>query len=99
MKGYVAHECITFCSRYFQGVKTVFNRPQRNDAADANEDMYLFGTTGQPKVKVEMAEVDKLNCKQAHQYVFLYLDDIGEYHRFVRITNLSINISFNTIKD
>ena len=48
-EGYIAQECIIFCSRYFQGVETVFNRPQRNDAANPNEDMYLFATAGELK--------------------------------------------------
>ena len=58
--------------------------------------MYLFSTAGQPKAKVETVELD--NRKQAYQYILLHLDDIDEYHRFVRITNLGIHISFNTIK-
>ena len=65
-EGYIAQECITFCSRYFQGVETVFNRPQRNDAANPNEDMYLFGMAGQPKGKVKMVQLDELSRKQAH---------------------------------
>lgn len=48
-EGYIAQECITFCSRYFEGIETVFNRPQRNDDSHFNEDLYLFGTGGQPK--------------------------------------------------
>jgi len=66
VEGYIAQECITFCSRYFQGVETVFNRPQKNDAANPNEDMYLFATVGQPKGKVEMVKLDKKSRKQAH---------------------------------
>ena len=29
-EGYRAEECLTFCSRYFKFVETVFNRPVRN---------------------------------------------------------------------
>lgn len=92
-EGYIAQECITFCSRYFQGVETVFNRPQRNDVANPIEDMYLFATAGRAKGKVEMVELDELSRKQAHRYVLLHLDDIDEYHRFVQITILDIYIS------
>ena len=60
--------------------------------------MYLFSTTGQPKRKVEMVELDELICKQAHLYVLIHLEDIDEYHWFVRITNLGTHISFNTIR-
>ena len=48
-EGYIAQECLTFCSRYFEGVETVFNRPQRNDDTILNDEMYLFNTGGQPK--------------------------------------------------
>ena len=29
-EGYIADECLTFCSRYFKSVETAFNRPVRN---------------------------------------------------------------------
>ncbi|GMY11606.1 hypothetical protein FCV25MIE_33814 [Fagus crenata] len=29
-EGYLAEECLTFCSRYLESVETVFNRPIRN---------------------------------------------------------------------
>jgi len=63
---YIAQEYITFCLRYFQGVETVFSRPQRNDTTNPNEDMYLFSMASQPKGKVEMGELDELSRKQAH---------------------------------
>ena len=42
-EGYIAQECITFCSRYFDGVETVFNRPKRNDDTPIDDDLYLVG--------------------------------------------------------
>lgn len=30
-EGYIKEECLNFCSRYFEGVETPFNRPLRND--------------------------------------------------------------------
>ncbi|XP_057518337.1 uncharacterized protein LOC130799249 [Amaranthus tricolor] len=30
-EGYILEETITFCSRYLEGVETLFNRPRRND--------------------------------------------------------------------
>ena len=29
-KGYIAEECLTFCSRYFKSIETIFNRLVRN---------------------------------------------------------------------
>jgi len=45
-EGYIARECISFCSRYFEGVETIFNCPQRNDDNITNVEMYLFDTGG-----------------------------------------------------
>jgi len=82
-EGYIAYECITFCSRYFDGVETVFNRPRRNDVNNPNEDMYLFGTAGQPKGMVQMVEISEISLQQAQRYVLLHLDDIDKYHGLV----------------
>ena len=30
-EGYVVHEALKFCSRYFDDIKTRFNRPDKND--------------------------------------------------------------------
>ena len=45
-----------------------------------------------------MVELGELSQNQAHQYVLLHLDNIDEYHRFVRITISDRHISFNTKK-
>ena len=86
-KGYIAQECITFCLRYFEGVETIFNRPERNDNAHPNEDWYLFATTGQSKGQLQLVELDKLSRKQAYRYVVLHLNDIDEYHRSASLIN------------
>ena len=46
---YIAQECITLCLRYFEGVETIFNHPQRNNDSNPNTKMYLFDTSGWPK--------------------------------------------------
>ena len=86
-EGYIAEECITFCSRYFEGVETVFNRPQRNDDSISNEQMYLFNTGGQPKGQVVMVELDELSLKQAHRYVLLYVHKMDFYRRLVKLVS------------
>ena len=45
-KGYIANECLTFCSRYLKCVETKFNHPQRNfDHVDDGEN-FIFSTSG-----------------------------------------------------
>ncbi len=36
-EGYIDKECLTFCSMYFNGVETIFNRPDRNCEFDGSE--------------------------------------------------------------
>ena len=81
-KGYIALDYITFCSRYFDGVETVFNRPKRNEDTLNDDDIYLFGTSGRPKRKMSMVEIDELSLQQAHRYILLHVDNIDQYHRF-----------------
>ena len=87
-EGYIAQECITFCSRYFEGVETVFSRPQRNDDSIPNEEMYLFETGGRPKGQVVMVELDELSLKQAHRYVLLHVHKMDFYRRLVNLASL-----------
>ena len=82
-EGYIAQECTTFCARYFEGIETVFNRPQRNEDNISNAEMYLFDTAGQPKGKVEMVELDEWSLKQANCYLLLHIDEIDFYRRLV----------------
>ncbi|KAH1031790.1 hypothetical protein J1N35_043964, partial [Gossypium stocksii] len=60
-EGYLVEECMTFCSRYLEDVKTRFSRPSRNVRLnDPNlAETYLFQSYGQPIGKVEIAELDE----------------------------------------
>ena len=78
-EGYIASECITFCSRYFQGVETHLNRPQCNDDHVPDKDKYLFGTAGYVLGKVEIVQFDDRSLAQAHRYVILQSDKIAPY--------------------
>ncbi|OMO94184.1 Transposon, En/Spm-like protein [Corchorus capsularis] len=51
-EGYLANECLTFCSRYLEGAETSFNRPNRNEEGSSSdvddEDEPLFKCVGRP---------------------------------------------------
>ena len=76
VEGYIANECITFCSRYFQGVETWFNRHQCNDDYVPNKDKYLLGTARCAPGKAEHVQFDDRSLAQAHRYVSLQSDKI-----------------------
>ncbi|KAH1130736.1 hypothetical protein J1N35_002114 [Gossypium stocksii] len=71
-EGYLAEECMTFCSRYLEDVEIRLNRPSRNFGLnDPNlAETYLFQSYGEPISKVEIAELDDLSWIQAHRYVW-----------------------------
>ncbi|KAG8497123.1 hypothetical protein CXB51_008275 [Gossypium anomalum] len=60
-EGYLAEECMTFCSRYLEDVETRLNRPSRNAGLnDPNlAETYLFQSYGEPIDKVENIELDE----------------------------------------
>lgn len=64
-EGYMAEECLTFCSRYLDSVETVFNRPSRN-VEDASGSITNF-------------ELDQKSWTQAHRYVLFNSDEIIPY--------------------
>ena len=61
-EGYIAEECLIFCSRYLESVETVFNRPIRNvdDAIGAMSNIQL----------------DSTEWVQAHRYVLFNSNEI-----------------------
>ncbi|GJZ34253.1 putative transposase-associated domain-containing protein [Tanacetum coccineum] len=70
-EGYVKDECLTFCSRYFEGVETPFNRPPRNDETIHGKEMYMLNSGGRKLGKVDILELDYTSLAQAHRYVLL----------------------------
>nr|KYP59337.1 hypothetical protein KK1_014770 [Cajanus cajan] len=64
-KGYLAHECLLFCSRYLSRIETTFNRPRRND--DGIDSFFMENTSlvhkGRPlgiKSKVDLQQSSTL---------------------------------------
>lgn len=70
-EGYIKEECLTFCSRYFEGVETSFNRIPRNDENIIGIEMYMLNSGGRKLGKVEIVELDNKSLCQAHRYVLL----------------------------
>ncbi|XP_039135718.1 uncharacterized protein LOC120273139 [Dioscorea cayenensis subsp. rotundata] len=76
-EGYLAEECVTFCSRYLEDVETIFDKPSRNLGEVHDEALggpYLFHSHGQPIGKFEITELDAKSLAQAHRYVLLHHD-------------------------
>ncbi|XP_077250153.1 uncharacterized protein LOC143889727 isoform X1 [Tasmannia lanceolata] len=71
-EGYLAEECMTFCSRYFEGVESKLNRPVRNDEdipTEIEEGFAIFSVAGRPIGNAKTCALDQLIVDQAHRYV------------------------------
>ncbi|XP_057550597.1 uncharacterized protein LOC130828654 [Amaranthus tricolor] len=68
-EGYILEETITFCSRYLEGVETLFNRPRRNDDDNENGSSYLFNACGRPIGEVKVINLNHKSKMQIHRYV------------------------------
>lgn len=81
-EGYLAEESAMFCSRYLEGIETVFNMPKRNEGSLAHDNAkYLFSTGGRGVGKVEMVKLDDLTWAQAHRYVLNHHEEVKTIHR------------------
>ena len=84
-QAYLIDECITFCSRYLQGVETIFNQPERNDdRGDHSSEPYrlsIFPLPGRLLGKAKMKELDDKLWNAATLYV---LHNCNEVEPFVK---------------
>lgn len=78
VEGYMLEETIMFCSRFLEGVKTIFNRPKRNDDDIPNSSNYLYNSGGRVIGKEHNFKLDDKSLKQAHRYVLLHCDEMKE---------------------
>ncbi|XP_077232589.1 uncharacterized protein LOC143869927 [Tasmannia lanceolata] len=82
-EGYLANECLTFCSRYLQSVETRFNRPLRNDDNRAHaleEEVWgVFKHTSRLFGGPVIDDLDEATLILAHRYVLNNCNEIDEY--------------------
>lgn len=78
-EGYLADECVTFCSRYLSRVETRFSRTERNydggqPSSDASE-LSIFSASGKAFGKSELREMSIELHSAATYYVLTNNDD------------------------
>ena len=75
-EGYTLEETITFCSRYLDGVETLFNRPPRNDDDNENGSSYLFNACVRPVGEVKVINLNHKSKMQIHRYVLTQFQEL-----------------------
>jgi hypothetical protein len=81
-EGYLAEECLTFCSLYLADyVETRFNRTHRNaeDEPDPRVGLEVFATTGRTLGKGTATIIDRDALKKAHQYILFNCGPVKPY--------------------
>lgn len=69
-EGYLAEECLTFCTRYLHDVDTKLTRPIRNYEGDL---------TGRHLGKGKLFLLDNIEWEQAHRYVLANSNAIAPF--------------------
>ena len=69
-EGYLAEECLTFCSRYLNDVETKLNRRPRN---------YEGEQEGRGLGKGKLILLDDIAYEQAHRYVLANSDIVDPF--------------------
>jgi hypothetical protein len=77
-EGYKLEETITFCSRFLEGVETVFNRPPRINDNPSCSSNYLFNSGGRVVGKEVHVRLNEKSLKQAHRYVLLHSEEMND---------------------
>lgn len=78
-EGYVAEECMTFCSMYMHDIETQFNRVERNYDRHKNikqNNLLVFSEDVRLLGKGIYDCLDDKSLKQAHSYVLKNSDEV-----------------------
>ena len=81
-KGYIAKECMTLCSRYLKGIKTKFNRLDRNydgGLHTAEGEICIFSHSGRALGSGMTRNLNDDEWLQAHIYVLKNCDEVQPF--------------------
>ena len=79
-EGYIANECVIFCSWYLHSIEMKFNKLSRNyDDATSELQGGIFSQTGHTIGKIEPYDLDRVTKIQAHRYVLFNYPAISMY--------------------
>ncbi|WMV10036.1 hypothetical protein MTR67_003421 [Solanum verrucosum] len=81
-EGYIAHECMTLCSRYLHRIETKFNRPERNYDGGQKQStggLSMFCQPGKTLGAKSPFELEADELEQAHIYILKNCDEVLPY--------------------
>ena len=77
-EGYIAYECLTFCSRYLGRVEKKFSRRDRNhEGGEAHQsNLPIFRKTGKPLSKGTVKELSFQDWDRAQLYILRNCEEV-----------------------
>lgn len=81
-EGYVAEECLTFCSRYLHDVESKLNRVPRNTddrGIGSYEGLSIFSRPGRPIGSEEFVPMSSDVLAHMHSYVLFNCPEVAPY--------------------
>ncbi|KAG8381923.1 hypothetical protein BUALT_Bualt05G0023200 [Buddleja alternifolia] len=78
-EGYIAEECLTFCSMYLNDIETQFNKAERNyerHRGRSREGLSVFSENSRLVGKGVYDYLDEKSWKQVHSYVLKNCDEV-----------------------
>lgn len=97
-EGYVAEECMTFCSRFLDNIDTKLNRPERHESATINEPpsgLSIFSTIDRNKKGFTFELLSKNDMKQIRHYLLTNCEEATpwvKYDIFVLFSLMSCSL-------
>lgn len=79
-EGYIAEECLTFCSLYMSKCETKFNRKERNpDGEVQSNGLSVFSHNVKPLGSYEYDVADKKDLQSAHWYILHNCEEVQPF--------------------
>jgi len=81
-EGYIAEECMTFCSRFLEDIDTKLNRPERHETSAVNESpsgLSVFQTIDYSKKGCKVETIPSLELKQMRHYIITNCDEAAPW--------------------
>ena len=82
-EGFLAEECMTFCSMYLEGTETTFNRPGRNEESTVEETgkLSVFCGRGKELGAANYSLISHDELIMIHCYILFNCPEVEEFIR------------------
>jgi hypothetical protein len=90
-EGYIADECLTFCSRFLKGIDKSSSTSINTNLEEEN---YLFDSFGDTIGSVQDVKFDGKTLIQAHRYVLRHIDELEDFRGYVDLLVHKSNMKY-----